>query len=215
MHGDQRTGVLRDPRVVADMVPVAVRGDDQLERPPASLELAPYPLEGRDRRVDRDRLARSRVAQDVDVRRQDAGDPGDRFDDVRGSGRGHGVRTIGSRARPAQASMAPILGAQDLFQRGPGRKRRSTGRRAPGTGVGTCSLWDREPGCNAVRGRAQPRSQPRGWQAQVLCLRATNGHTGVDLQLTVLEASPSAIVAVNERGSINYVNPQAETTFGY
>jgi PAS domain S-box-containing protein len=48
-----------------------------------------------------------------------------------------------------------------------------------------------------------------------LCLRATNGHTGVDLQLTVLEASPSAIVAVNERGAINYVNPQAETTFGY
>jgi hypothetical protein len=33
--------------------------------------------------------------------------------------------------------------------------------------------------------------------------------------LTVLEASPSAIVAVDERGAISYVNPQAETTFGY
>jgi hypothetical protein len=33
--------------------------------------------------------------------------------------------------------------------------------------------------------------------------------------LTVLAASPSAIVAVNERGAISYVNPQAETTFGY
>jgi PAS domain S-box-containing protein len=48
-----------------------------------------------------------------------------------------------------------------------------------------------------------------------LCLRAANLHTDVDLQLTVLEASPNAIVAVNERGVINYVNPQAETTFGY
>jgi PAS domain S-box-containing protein len=46
-------------------------------------------------------------------------------------------------------------------------------------------------------------------------LRPTKGPTGVDLQLTVLEASPNAIVAVNARGAITYVNPQAETTFGY
>jgi len=46
-------------------------------------------------------------------------------------------------------------------------------------------------------------------------MRRTKGHTGSDLQLTVLEASPNAIVAVNERGAITYANPQAETIFGY
>ncbi|MDQ3937121.1 MAG: PAS domain S-box protein, partial [Chloroflexota bacterium] len=38
---------------------------------------------------------------------------------------------------------------------------------------------------------------------------------GGSIHLAVLEASPTAIVAVDEEGRITYANPQVEPTFGY
>ena len=55
-----RAGVRRQRGVVADVVPVAVGRDDQLERPAALGQLGGDPGQRRDRGVDRDRLARRR-----------------------------------------------------------------------------------------------------------------------------------------------------------
>jgi len=57
VDGDRRTGVLGDRRVVADVVPVAVRRDDQLQRPATGLELAADPGQRGNRGIDRDRLS--------------------------------------------------------------------------------------------------------------------------------------------------------------
>ena len=69
MDRDVRAGVLGDGGVVADVVPVAVRRHDELERPVARGQLVGDPGEARGRGVDGDRLARALVRQDVDVRR--------------------------------------------------------------------------------------------------------------------------------------------------
>ena len=57
MDGDVGSGVGGDGGVVADVVPVAVGRHDQLERPASLGQLAGDPVERRDGRVDRDRLA--------------------------------------------------------------------------------------------------------------------------------------------------------------
>ena len=75
MDGDLRAGVGRHGGVVADVIPMAVGRDDQLERPVARRELVGDPGERRDRRVDRDRLAAPRVGEDVDVRSDRSDDP--------------------------------------------------------------------------------------------------------------------------------------------
>ena len=41
------------------------------------------------------------------------------------------------------------------------------------------------------------------------------GYAAGETQLGVLEASPNAVVAIDDHGQIIYVNPQAEATFGY
>ena len=76
MDGDRRARVLRDRRVVADVIPVAVGRHDELERPRSRRQLVRDPGETRRRGVDRDRLLRPRIGEDMDVRR-------DRADDAR------------------------------------------------------------------------------------------------------------------------------------
>jgi hypothetical protein len=75
MDRDIGAGMCRYGGVVADVVPVAMRRDDELQGPVASDKLVGDPGQGRCRRVDRDRLARSWVGEDVDV-------CGDRPDDA-------------------------------------------------------------------------------------------------------------------------------------
>ena len=67
MDPDPRAGVLLDRRVVTDVIPMAVRAHDQLQRPVPFRERSLDERQRRDRRVDRDRLARRRVTQHVDV----------------------------------------------------------------------------------------------------------------------------------------------------
>ena len=76
MDGDLGAGVRLDRGVVADVVPVAVRADDQLERPAPLRERAADPVQARDRGVDRDRLAAPLVGEDMDVGRDRADDAG-------------------------------------------------------------------------------------------------------------------------------------------
>lgn len=71
---DLGPGVLRDPGVVADVVPVAVRGDDVFQGPVAGRELLGDPLEAGQGGVDGDRLAGPVVGEDVEVGREDADD---------------------------------------------------------------------------------------------------------------------------------------------
>ncbi len=56
-----------------------------------------------------------------------------------------------------------------------------------------------------VPNRPRPRSGPP----------PVGSHDGRPAQLAVLDASPNAIVAVDDRGRISYVNPRAAETFGY
>src|SRR4249920_947785 len=79
MDGDLRTRVLNDRGVVADVVPVTMRGDDELQRPVARCQLVGDPGERRDRGVDGDRLARARVREDMDVRPDGADDAAQAF----------------------------------------------------------------------------------------------------------------------------------------
>ncbi len=76
---DVRTRVARDRGVVADVIPVAVRGQDELQRPVARRQLVGDPRERRDRGVDGDRLARARVREEVDVGGDGPDDPGQMF----------------------------------------------------------------------------------------------------------------------------------------
>ena len=69
MDRDVGAGVFGNRRVVADVIPVTVGADDQLERPAAFRERIGDPGEGRRRGVDGDRLARRRVGEHVDVGR--------------------------------------------------------------------------------------------------------------------------------------------------
>jgi hypothetical protein len=57
MHGDLGSGVGRNRGVVADVIPVPVRGHDQLQGPLAFGQRLRDPGEARRRRVDRDGLA--------------------------------------------------------------------------------------------------------------------------------------------------------------
>ena len=70
-------GVIGHGLVVADVIPVAVGRDDELERPVARGQLVRDPGERRRRGVDGDRLARARVREDVDVRGGGPDDAGD------------------------------------------------------------------------------------------------------------------------------------------
>ena len=63
-------------RVLARVIPVAVSRDDEGEAPPPRFKLAGDPHQARDRRVDRDRLSRAQVRDQVDVRLQRTDDPG-------------------------------------------------------------------------------------------------------------------------------------------
>jgi hypothetical protein len=75
MNRDIRAGRGGNRGVVADVVPVAVRRDDELQDPVAGGQLVGDPGEGRRGRVDRERLTAARISQDVDV-------GGDRPDDA-------------------------------------------------------------------------------------------------------------------------------------
>jgi hypothetical protein len=75
MDRDVRAGRGGNRGVIADVIPMAVRRDDELQRPVAGGQLVGDPGKRRRRRVDRDRLSRARVGQDVDV-------GGDRPDDA-------------------------------------------------------------------------------------------------------------------------------------
>ena len=126
VDGDVGAGVLRDRRVVADVVPVAVRGHDELEGPVAGGELVGDPGERRRRRVDGDGLARPRVGQDVDVR-------GDRSDDAMQALHRAIVAAVDGRvSRPSRGSRrarAPTRAAGS--PRGPSRPAGSTNRAWP------------------------------------------------------------------------------------
>src|SRR4051812_6621807 len=107
MDRDVGPRVIGDGLVVADVVPVAVRRYDQLERPVTRGEFVSDPGEGRRGCVDGDRLARPFVREDVHVRR-------DRPDDTRdvlhrGSVAGSGAGTRGSGC---QIPMAGLLGTR-------------------------------------------------------------------------------------------------------
>jgi hypothetical protein len=67
MNRDIRPGRGGNRGVVADVIPVAVRRDDELQRPGAGGQLVGDPGERRRRRVDRDRLSGAWVRQDVNV----------------------------------------------------------------------------------------------------------------------------------------------------
>ena len=69
MDRDLRAGVFGDRGVVADVIPVPVGRDDELERPVAGGQLIGDPGQRRRRGVDRDRFAGPRVRKDMDVRR--------------------------------------------------------------------------------------------------------------------------------------------------
>ncbi len=69
MDGDPGAGVGGDRSVVADVIPMAVGRDDELERPLAGRELIGDPGQARDRGVDRDRLTCPGIGEDVHVRR--------------------------------------------------------------------------------------------------------------------------------------------------
>ena len=94
MDRDVRAGVVRDAGVVADVVPVPMGRDDELQRPFARGKLLGDPLQARNGGVDRDRLTRPIVAQDVQVRRQDADDAMEL---------GQGAWTSGDRASAASS----------------------------------------------------------------------------------------------------------------
>jgi hypothetical protein len=74
MRGDIGTGVLRYSGVVADVIPVAVARHDELQRPLTRRELIGDPAQARHRGVDRDRLARTFIRKDVDIRRKGTDD---------------------------------------------------------------------------------------------------------------------------------------------
>ncbi len=92
---DLRTGVLGHGRVVPDVVPVAMGADDELEGPAALLEGAGDPGERRRRGVDGDGLARRRVREHVDVRRDG---PDDGVDPLHGPSVARARRTDGPMA---------------------------------------------------------------------------------------------------------------------
>jgi hypothetical protein len=69
MDRDIGARMYRHGGVVADVIPVAMRRDDELQGPVASGQLVGDPSQGRCRRVDRNRLARSWVGEDVDIGR--------------------------------------------------------------------------------------------------------------------------------------------------
>jgi hypothetical protein len=75
MNGDIGARMPRDRGIVADVIPVAVGRDDELQGPVAGGQLIDDPRQRRGRRVDRDRFARARIRQDVDVRRNGSDDP--------------------------------------------------------------------------------------------------------------------------------------------
>lgn len=64
-----RARQIGDRGVIADVIPVAVRRDDQLERPSALGEGRGQPIDAWRGRVDRDGLTRRLVAEDVEVGR--------------------------------------------------------------------------------------------------------------------------------------------------
>jgi hypothetical protein len=75
MNGDLGARMPGYRGVVADVIPVAVGRDDELQGPVAGGQLIDDPRQRRGRRVDRDRFARARIRQDVDVRRNGSDDP--------------------------------------------------------------------------------------------------------------------------------------------
>ena len=75
MDRDVGAGVRGDRGVVADVVPVPVGADDELQRPVAGGQLVGDPGQRRRRGVDGDGLAGPLVGQDVDVRGDRADDP--------------------------------------------------------------------------------------------------------------------------------------------
>jgi hypothetical protein len=77
MDGYLGTGMRGDRRVVTDVIPVAVGRDDELERPAPVSEFVGDPGQARRCRIDRDRLVRARVGQDVNVRGDRSDDPGE------------------------------------------------------------------------------------------------------------------------------------------
>ena len=79
MDRDVRAGVRGDRGVVADVVPVAVRGHDQLEGPAALGQLAGDPGQRRGRGVDGDGLPGAGVGQQVDVGGDRPDDPAEAF----------------------------------------------------------------------------------------------------------------------------------------
>jgi hypothetical protein len=75
MNGDIGARMPRDRGIVADVIPVAVGRDDELQDPVAGGQLVDDPRQRRGRRVDRDGFACSRVGEDVDVGRDRPDDP--------------------------------------------------------------------------------------------------------------------------------------------
>jgi hypothetical protein len=75
MNGDLGARMPGYRRVVADVIPVAVGRDDELQGPVAGGKLIDDPRQRRGRGVDRDRFTRARIRQDVDVRRCGPDDP--------------------------------------------------------------------------------------------------------------------------------------------
>jgi len=76
---DLGAGLAGDHGVVPDVIPMPVGRDDQLECPATRLEFIADPGQARRGRVDRDRLARAMVGEDVDVRRYWPDDPREAF----------------------------------------------------------------------------------------------------------------------------------------
>ena len=119
-------------RVLARVVPVAVRRDDEGQPPAARLELAGDPGQARDRRVDRDRLARARVRDQVDVRLQRPDDPRHQLHRQRGSQVTMPVVIGTCGARPTLPSGCATSRAARARARGP-RPSRSRARRRAGS----------------------------------------------------------------------------------
>ncbi len=93
----RRPGVLGDGRVVADVVPVAVGRDDELERPGTGRQLLGDPGQRGRGDIDGDGLARAGVGQDVDVGPDRPDDPMQTFHAGApggGSDPGVGVRSV-------------------------------------------------------------------------------------------------------------------------
>src|SRR5690242_5378888 len=59
------------------------------------------------------------------------------------------------------------------------------------------------------------RSMPRGGAARTHRPSIKRVALASPVEIAVLEASPNAVVAIDARGAITYVNPQVRVNFGY